>query len=685
MKKDLLIELGTEELPPKTLKKLAIAFAEGIAEGLEKQSLAFDSFQWYASPRHLAVMIHQVEEAQADKEELRRGPAVAAAYDADGKPTKAAEGFARSCGTEIDKLDTLKTDKGEWLSFNLSVKGKHLSELLADIIEQTLKNLPIAKRMRWGSSDVQFVRPVHWSVVLLGDETIPLEILGTQSSHITYGHRFHHPEAIHLTNASDYVSLLKETGKVIVDYQERQQLIANALNKAAESLGGMINDNPSLLDEVTSINEWPVAVTGSFDPRFLELPDEVLISSMEGHQKYFPVFDAEGKLLPNFITFANIDSNNADAIQQGNERVLLPRLSDAEFFWKKDQEHTLEAYSERLATVLFQKKLGTMADKVSRISALAVFIAETLSIDPALVTRAAKLAKCDLMTSMVGEFPELQGSIGRYYAENDGEHAEVALAIEEQYQPRFAGDDLPASMTGRILSLAEKLDTLCGIFSIGQIPTGDKDPFALRRAALSIVRLLTECEITLDVSELLQQALKPFSDAETGTQEKAHEFILDRLRSYYLDKEVSHAVLNAVLTVASSNLLDVKKRIAAVIAFARLEEAEALAAANKRISNILKKASAAKQQTFDEDLLEEEAEIILAGSLANIRGQVDQYMQSLAYDLALQSLSTLRTDIDNFFDGVMVNCENEAVKNNRIALLATVQSMFQQVADISEL
>lgn len=589
--RDLLIEIGTEELPPKALKKLSAAFTQGVVEGLKDNNVAYSHAVGYAAPRRLAMIVSGVEESQPDRDVEKRGPAVKAAFDADGNATKAAEGFARSCGVSVEQLDRLKTDKGEWLAYRENEKGKPTVDLLGAIVEQSLAKLPIPKRMRWGDRNEEFVRPVHWIVLLFGSDVVDASILGIKAGNETRGHRFHHPEAIALNSADDYLTKLEKPGCVIADMATRKKAIQQQVEQAAEKLGGRALIDEDLLDEVTSLVEWPVAVAGDFDEHFLKVPAESLISSMQDHQKYFPVVDNEGNLKPNFITISNIDSSDISKVKQGNERVIRPRLSDAAFFWEQDCKLPLESHISSLDKVVFQNKLGSLGDKSRRVAKIAEQIADSLGENKNHAHRAGLLSKCDLMTNMVFEFTDLQGIMGRYYAAKDNEPADVAAALDEQYMPRFAGDSLPESATGQILALADKLDTLLGIFAIGQKPTGEKDPFALRRAALGVLRILIERNLDLDLNDLLNMAantLQDKVDAQPAIKEVI-DFMLDRLRVYYLNQDVAIDVYDAVVALRPTNPMDFDRRVLAVNAFKQMQEAESLAAANKRILNILKK------------------------------------------------------------------------------------------------
>jgi glycyl-tRNA synthetase beta chain len=691
-RQDFLVELGTEELPPKALKKLSDAFTVGIVEGLKNEHLTHSAVHSYAAPRRLAVWVEALQTAQPDKQTERRGPALQAAFDDSGLPTKAAQGFARSCGMEVEQLETLETDKGSWLVHRGFEKGKSAQELLPAIVQQSLDKLPIPKRMRWGGLSAEFVRPVHWLVLLLGDEVIDAEMLAVQSGRETRGHRFHHPEPININHPAEYAPLLETEGRVVADFEQRRQAVRGQVEEAAGQLGGKAVIDASLLDEVTSMVEWPVAVAGSFEQRFLDVPAEALISAMKGHQKYFHVVDADGKLMPNFVTVSNIDSKDMDAVRGGNERVIRPRLSDAEFFWNQDRKHKLEAKRESLKNVVFQKQLGTVFDKSERIAGLSAAIAEQLGAKRSEAERAGQLAKCDLMSEMVGEFPELQGTMGRYYAAHDNEPAAVAAAMEEQYLPRFAGDELPGNPVGQALAIADKLDTLVGIFGIGQPPTGSKDPFALRRAALGVLRTVIEERLELDLTNLIDESIAHYKAG--GREFDAHldgqvfDFMMERLRVYYTDIKISVDVFEAVLAVRPTRPYDFDQRVRAVNAFRELAEAESLAAANKRASNILRQANE-KGETFsdkvDASLLQEIEEKALAERIHTVSEAVKPELERFDYSAALQQMAALREPVDAFFDEVMVMAEDDAVRSNRLALLNSLRELFLQIADVSQL
>ncbi len=685
-RKDLLIEIGTEELPPKALKQLAEAFAGEIHNGLEKNALSHAAWQWYATPRRLAVIVEKLVARQQDHEVLKRGPALAAAFDATGKPTRAAEGFARSCNVDVSDLEQLETDKGAWLAYRSIEAGQETTALLQEIIETALAGLPIPKRMRWADHDAEFVRPVHWGLVLFGRQIVPCTIMGISSGNVTYGHRFHHPKAIRIHTAGEYLAKLQDKGRVIADFTQRRQLIEKIAGDAAQECGGMALSNAALLDEITSLVEWPVAVTGSFEEKFLQLPKEVLIATMQDHQKYFPVADSKNeRLLNRFITIANIDSKSPDEVRKGNERVIRPRLADAAFFWRRDTGQSLEDFVSRLHEVIFQKQLGTFADKTQRVKKLAVYIAEQLNEDPQSVARAATLARCDLFTEMVGEFPELQGIMGYYYALESGETEEVARALEEQYRPRFAKDALPETATGKILSIADKLDTLLGIFAIGRQPTGDKDPFALRRAALGCLRVLIECRMELDLNTCLENAAGNFAQHinAAGSINEVFDFMVERLRRYYLDAGITVDVFEAVLAVRPGAPYDFHQRIHAVTEFRKLPEAESLAVANKRIQNILRQAGTAVSTEITPNLLREKEERDLVESLDRVSSIVEPMMQRKDYAGTLRALAGLRQPVDAFFDRVMVMTEEDSLRNNRLAVLNRISTLFLAAADIS--
>ncbi len=700
--KHLLFELGSEELPPKSLLRLSNALLSNIIQGLNAVELTFTSSKAYSTPRRLAVFIENLASAQPDKTVEKRGPALQAAFAPDGTPSKAALGFAISCGTTFDKLERLETDKGEWLSFTQVVKGQMTENLIPDIIRESIAGLPIAKRMRWGSFTTEFVRPVHWAVLLYGNSVINTQILGLQTGAATQGHRFHAPQKITLTKPEEYADTLYQQGRVIADFEQRKTTIREMAQKSASAVNGFAHIEDDLLEEIAALNEWPVPITGTFDSRFLELPPEVLITTMQTNQKYFPVKNADGSLLANFITFSNIESRNPKSIQQGNERVVTPRLSDAEFFWNQDRKKTLEYRVESLSSVIFQKNLGTVYDKTLRVRNLAKFIAGHLGANVELAERAALLAKTDLMTEMVGEFGNLQGIMGRYYALADNEPKEVALAIEEQYFPKQSGSPTASSTTGQILAIAEKIDTLVGIFAVGLIPTGDKDPYALRRAALGILRTIIENKLNINIIELTEFAdvqIKPIAshlgtedkmiatghvgNTSPATSDRVIDFIFERLRGYCLDHGYTADEFDAVNAVKPAEPLDFIQRLKAVKAFRQLPEAEGLAAANKRIRNILKKSDTQPAASVGA-LLEAQEKQLLQAALQSA-DDIQPLLAQRNYQATLNRLAGLRNDVDAFFDHVMVMTDDLDLRANRLALLNMLSEQFLTCADISKL
>ena len=684
---DLLIEIGTEELPPKALKKLSAAFTQGVVDGLKKAGFDIDEVESFAAPRRLAILIRSLAAQQPDREVERKGPNLKAAYDADGNPTKAVMGFAKSCGVEVGDLQQQETDKGVWLVFKATEKGKALAGIIEDIVNQSLAKLPVPKRMRWGDNDVEFVRPVHWVVLLHGNTVIDAKIMGLQSGNKTRGHRFHLKGEIELKQASDYKETLRSPGFVLVDFEERKENIKQQVINTSKQLGGEAVLDVDLLDEVTALNEWPITVAGEFDEEFLEVPAEAIIKTMQDNQKYFALRDAAGKLKNNFITISNIDSKTPEKVKAGNERVIRPRLADAKFFWEKDQKQSLESFNAALEKVVFQKQLGTVADKTRRVSALAESIAVELKCNVENVKRAAVLSKCDLMTDMVGEFASLQGVMGKRYAQIAGEDEDVAAALDEQYMPRGASDDTASTETGQVLSISDKLDTLVGIFAIGQKPTGEKDPYALRRASLGVLRTIIERGLDLDLKQLITTSASLLSDKVDASKVEldVFDYIIDRLRAYYLDRGIMADVFDAVSAMSPSRPLDFDKRIKAVTAFRGLAEAESLAAANKRVGNILKKSAVANNAEVNESLFVEDAEKKLYEVLNDLSGMVEPLFDAGDYEKALSKLSSLRDPVDAFFDSVMVMADDEAIKNNRIALLNTMNQLFLRAADLSRL
>ncbi|MDF9722416.1 glycine--tRNA ligase subunit beta [Serratia marcescens] len=682
-----LVEIGTEELPPKALRSLAESFAANFTAELDNAGLEHGEVSWFAAPRRLALKVANLSAAQADREIEKRGPAIAQAFDAEGKPSKAAEGWARGCGITVDQAERLVTDKGEWLMYRAHVKGQSAQQLLAGMVSTALAKLPIPKLMRWGDSDVQFVRPVHTVTMLLGADLIPGTVLGIESARTVRGHRFMGEAEFTLDNADQYPQILLERGKVVADYEARKALIKRDAERAAQKIGGKADLSDSLLEEVASLVEWPVVLTAKFEEKFLAVPAEALVYTMKGDQKYFPVYDAAGKLLPNFIFVANIESKDPQQIISGNEKVVRPRLADAEFFFNTDRKKRLEDNLPRLETVLFQQQLGTLRDKTDRIQALAGWVAGQIGADVNHATRAGLLSKCDLMTNMVFEFTDTQGVMGMHYARHDGEAEDVAVALNEQYQPRYAGDALPQSLVACSLAIADKMDTLAGIFGIGQHPKGDKDPFALRRAALGVLRIIVEKNLPLDLQTLTEEAVRLYGSKLTNAKvvDEVVEFMLGRFRAWY--QEEGHAVdtIQAVLARRPTKPADFDARVKAVSHFRTLDEAAALAAANKRVSNILAKSTETLNDSVRASVLKDAAEIQLATHLVVLRDKLQPYFAAGNYQEALVELAALREPVDAFFDNVMVMADDAEVRVNRLTLLSKLRELFLQVADISVL
>jgi len=681
-----LVELGTEELPPKALKSLGEAFATQFEAALTQADLSFDSVSWFAAPRRLAVYVSGLAEGQADKVVEKRGPAVSAAFDADGNPTKAAQGWARGNGIDVADAERLVTDKGEWLLHKAHVPGQSVAELLEGLINQAVSKLPIPKPMRWGNYNTQFIRPVHTLCVLYGSEVVNVSVLGLTSGRVVQGHRFHGEGRFELDHADNYASALEQQ-YVLADFEARKDKVRQQLEDAAQSLSLKPDYNEDLLEEIASLVEWPVVLQAGFDEAFLAVPKEALIYTMKDDQKYVPLLDSDGALSNTFLFVTNIESRDASQVISGNEKVIRPRLADAEFFFNSDKKTTLESRLESLETVLFQKQLGTLKEKSERISALSTFIASQIDANETQAARAGLLAKTDLMSNMVMEFPDVQGVMGKYYALNDGEDAPVAEALYEQYMPRFAGDALPSSGVSASVALADKLDTLVGIFGIGQLPKGDKDPFALRRAAIGVLRIVTELSLPLDLETLVSKAIDVYGDKLTNaeTQSQVVDFVLGRFTALLQDQAIAIDVIQAVAARRPTKPADYLARVHAVDKFRALEEAEALAAANKRVANILAKQNVEVTDTvnIDESLLAEEAEKALYVELKAAQKEVDIAVPSQDYTRILTALATLRNVIDNFFDNVMVMADDEAVKNNRLALLSLLRQLFLTTADIS--
>ena len=686
-KNDLLIEIGTEELPPKALSTLAEAFTQGIDAQLTQLGLNRTTIKSFATPRRLAVLVESLDSAQPDKETERRGPALQAAFNADGTPSKAAQGFARSCGVSVSELEESQTAKGAWLVYRKTEPGRPSLELIPEVIEKSLADLPIPKRMRWGSGNEEFVRPVHWVVILFGDRIVPAKIMGLTAGNTTRGHRFHHPDPITIERPADYLRILKQTGNVIADPLERKTLIEHQVNEVAAKHHAKAVIDPGLLDEVTALTEWPIPVVGSFDERFLDIPSECLVQAMQDHQKYFPVVDDEGTLLPLFITISNIDSKDLDQVRSGNERVIRPRFSDAAFFWEQDLRLPLEHHIESLKNLKFQDKLGSMHDKAGRIASLADSIADQIGFDKALAMRAAWLCKCDLMTEMVGEFANLQGTMGRYYAQRSGEDPQVAQAMEEVYLPRHAGDQLPQTDCGRTVALADRLDTLVGIFAIGLKPTGAKDPYGLRRAALGVLRILIETPLDLDLEWLLLQAAEGLAGQVDAIPiiHEVFDYIMERLKAYYSELSIPPDSVDAVIARRPTRPADFNQRVLAVSEFRKLTEAESLASANKRIRNILKKSDDPIPECVESTRLEEPAEKILYDKITEMATKVKPLFDTGDYTQGLQLLAGLREPVDQFFDQVMVMTDAAETRANRLALLSQLENLFLSVADLSRL
>lgn len=689
MAKNFLIELGTEELPPKALRSLAEAFAANFEAGLKAADLAHQGVKWYATPRRLALKVSELDEGQADKIVEKRGPAIASAFDADGNPTKAAQGWARGNGITVEQAERLKTDKGEWLLHKQSVKGQPVQELVVELAAKALAGLPIPKAMRWGNSDIQFIRPVKTLTILLGDELVEGSILGVASARTIRGHRFMGESEFTIDSADQYPAILEERGKVMADYDARKAIILADAQKAAQEVGGTADLEDELVEEVTSLVEWPVVLTAKFEQEFLNVPSEALVYTMKGDQKYFPVYDQEKNLLPNFIFVTNIESKEPRHIIEGNEKVVRPRLADAEFFFNTDRKRPLIDRLPELEQAIFQKQLGTIKDKTDRITELAGYIAEQIGADVEKSQRAGLLAKCDLMTSMVFEFTDTQGVMGMHYATHDGEDAQVALALYEQYMPRFAGDDLPSTDVSASVAMADKLDTLVGIFGIGQAPKGS-DPFALRRAALGILRIIVEKDYNLDLVDLVAKAQSLFA-LEDGSTKLTNanvdtdviDFMLGRFRAWYQDEGFSVDIIQAVLARRPTKPADFDKRVKAVSHFRELDAAESLAAANKRVGNILAKFDGELAQEIDLALLQEDAEKVLAEKVEILAEALEPVFIAGNYQEALSRLAELREPVDAFFDGVMVMADDEALKINRLTLLNKLRNLFLDIADIS--
>ena len=682
--KDFLVEIGTEELPPKALRTLSDAFSKGILDGLTEAGISFGATKSFAAPRRLALQISDLALQQADKEIEKKGPSKKAAFDDQGQPTPALLGFTGSLGIEPDALEEMETPKGAWLIYRSVEAGKATNELIGDIVAQSLAKLPIPKRMRWGAQKEEFVRPVQWVLMLLGADVVPGETLGIAHGNTTRGHRFMSSGELEVKTPDSYENILLDQGKVIADYDSRKALIKKGVEEIAKTVNGLAIIDEDLLDEVNSLNEWPTPLLGNFDHAFLSVPAEALISSMAEHQKYFHVLGNDQKIMPHFITISNIESKDPAQVISGNERVIRPRLSDAAFFFETDKKTTLESKREALKNTVFQTKLGTVFDKTERVSKLAQRIAKAIGSDEDKALRAGQLAKSDLVSEMVLEFTDLQGIMAYHYALHDGEAEDVALALNEQYMPKQAGGELPSTQTGCALAIAEKLDSLVGLFGINQPPTGTKDPFALRRAALGVLRIIVEKQLDLDLRDLISWAIAEHSALENKDLEaQLLDYLLDRFRAWFDDEGISAEVFLAVHARKPTKPVDFDKRIRAVSAFNALPQAEALAAANKRVSNILAKNDASLNSSLNKALLSEDAEQVLAKQLEELQSKVEPMFANGDYQQALSSLAELQGAVDAFFDNVMVMADDEAVRNNRIALLVQLRNLFLQAADIS--
>lgn len=687
---DFLVEIGTEELPPKALRTLMDAFRDKLLAGIDDARLPRGEAQAFASPRRISVLIDSLAARQEDRSVEQKGPPTKVAFDKEGNPTPAALAFAKKCGVDVADLDKRTTDKGEWLAFERVEQGKGIDELLPAIIESSLSALPIPRRMRWGAGDAEFVRPVHWVVLMHGEKVVNATVMGIKAGNQSRGHRFHASGPISIPSAKDYLAVLETDGYVIADFERRREQVESGVKAAAAESGGQIVDGERLYDEVAALVEWPVPILGSFDDQFLGLPKEVVISTLTGHQRYFPVADANGTLLAKFVTVANLASKDPNQVRDGNERVIRPRLADAAFFWDSDRQRTLASRVDNLRDVVYQQGLGSVFEKSQRVAALSTWIAEKTDADASSAARAAELAKCDLVTGMVGEFPELQGIMGGYYAAADGEDEAVSVAIADQYRPRFAGDGLPSSRVGQIVAVADKIDTLAGVFSLGKKPSGNRDPFGLRRSALGVVRVMIEGGLDVDLNALIAEAVrlqpKGKLDAE-DVSDALYTFITDRLRSYFLDRDSGLGVetIEAVMVRQPHSLLDFDRRLAAVQTFTRLEQAGSLSAANKRIANILRKADDFDLSAVSKKLLEDDAEIALFNALENARQKIAPKLAVGNYAEVLNDLADLRDPVDHFFDEVMVMTDDERIRNNRLALLSDLRALFLNVADISRL
>ncbi len=683
----LLIEVGTEELPPKSLKKLCLAFSDNIAKLLTKTGVQIGDSIAYATPRRLSICIKNVAEKQNDRIDERKGPSTAHAYDEKGEPTKAATGFARSCGVDLSELSTTKSSEGEWLYHSQKIEGIALNKILPDLILEALKTLPVAKKMRWGDKKDEFVRPIQWLVILHGERLVPATVMGVNSGNVTRGHRFHGQEKIVIPNAESYEEELRVKGCVIPSFEKRKGCILDQIQRVNERLNGKIELDDDLLDEVVGLVEWPTLIMGSFDKHFLSLPDEVLISSMQKHQKYFPVRSNEDILTNDFVTVCNIESIDPDIVRLGNERVIRPRLADAEFFFQTDTSKSLESHQEYLGRMTFQKKLGTLLDKTKRITVIASEISEVCKAKQINTNRAAQLARCDLLSEMVGEFPDLQGVMGSYYAEKDGENPEVCLAIKEFYHPRFSGDTIPSTATGRCITLADKIDSIVGLFGVGLAPTGDKDFYALRRAAVGVFRIIVESNIEIDLQNLISIATNQFNKISFPDKITVDilTFIDDRMRAYYLDTGLPIDTFNSIPSLKIISPMEKDRRIKAVNEYRELPEARSLSAANKRITNILKKSVEKNRGAWNQKLLIDDSEKKLAEKISSLRPQLETLFNERKYVGYMKKLAELNDAVNNFFESVMIICDEKDIQHNRVALLHDLQDLFGKIADIGKI
>ncbi|MDP0561550.1 MAG: glycine--tRNA ligase subunit beta [Candidatus Endonucleobacter sp. (ex Gigantidas childressi)] len=688
--KDFLVELGTEELPPKALKKLSQAFTDSILTSLDLVEISYGEHQSFASPRRLSLLIRELKIAQPDQAIERRGPAIEAAFDNQNNPTKAAKGFASSNNTCVNHLETIKTKKGNYLVYRYIKQGTQTVSLLPKIISQSLFNLPTPKRMRWGARREEFVRPVHWLIMLYGDEVVNCDILGLKAGRESWGHRFHTTRPLTINKPSDYQKTLEVEGKVIADFNERRNIIRKLITAESKKINNTAVVCEDLLDEVTALVEWPIALSGQFDDEFLSIPAESLISSMKEHQKYFHIVNAKGALQPFFITISNIESKDPQQVILGNERVIRSRLTDAKFFFESDKKTTLETQREKLKLIVFQAQLGSLFNKTERISTLAAWIAGQEKGNTETAKRAGLLAKSDLVSNMVLEFPDLQGVMGEYYATHDGEKGETSKAIKEHYLPRFSGDNLPSTLTSCALAIADKIDTIVGIFSVGQPPTGSKDPFGLRRSSIGVLRIIVEKKLDIDIETLIEQTLIGYQSTgialpkDKTINKTVVDYLLDRFDSTYQEEGVAKEIINSVKVLRPTRPLDFDNRIKAVCRFSQLSEAEALASANKRVSNMLTKSEGFFiPDTVDDTLLKDEAEVNLVQQLLRKRKEIIPLLELALYDNIMESLATLKKPIDVFFETVLINTEEEKVKLNRYAILKQLRNLFLHVADIS--